>query len=147
MELMKKLEKYNKEEWILFDNAQEQFEKNSEAKKRYMIESDNLSEQGDFPEGYDDRWIVDDIEALKDVVAYSEINSFKGKLFSDMNEKERSVVIPRIIGSLSVLDAGPMAYTVKDDSIKLAWYVTNSVYIWSLADSFAVLSNEWVMLS
>ena len=142
MELMKKLEKYNKEEWILFDNAQEQFEKNSEANKRYMIESDNFSEQGDFPEGYDDRWIVEDIEALNDVVAYSEINSFKGKLFSDMNEKERSVVIPRIIESLSVLEALPTAYTVNDDSIKLAWYLNNSMLIWSLADSFAVLSNE-----
>ena len=142
MELMKKLEKYNKGEWILFDNAQEQFEKNSEAKKRYMIESDNFSEQGDFSEGYDDRWIVDDIETLNDVVAYSEINSFKGKLFSDMNEKERSVVIPRIIGSLSVLEARPTAYTVNDDSIKLAWYLNNSMLIWSLADSFAVLSNE-----
>lgn len=142
MELMKKLEKYNKGEWILFDNAQEQFEKNSEAKKRYMIESDNFSEQGDFSEGYDDRWIVDDIETLNDVVAYSEINSFKGKLFSDMNEKERSVVIPRIIGSLSVLEARPTAYTVNDDSIKFAWYLNNSMLIWSLADSFAVLSNE-----
>lgn len=142
MELMKKLEKYNKEEWILFDNAQEQFEKNSEAKNTYMVESDNLPEQGDFPEGYDDRWIVDDIETLKDVVAYSEINSFKGKVLSDMNEKERSIVIPRIIGSLSVLDAGPTAYTVKDDSIKLAWYLNNSMLIWSLSDSFAVLSSE-----
>jgi hypothetical protein len=143
MELMQKLEKYNNEDWTLFDGAQKQFEKTINSKRGYMTESNNLSEEGDFLlEGYDDNDVLNDIDTVKDVMVYSEINSFKEKLLSDMNEEERSTVIPRIIGSLSALDAPPMAYVVKDESIKLAWYLNNILLFWSLSDTVADLSNE-----
>jgi hypothetical protein len=142
MELMQKLGKYHEENWIVFDDAQNKFDQIRDKKSCYVTEMDDSSEENSYFEEYDDGHVLDDIETVKDVVAFSEITSFKGKLLSDMEEKDRIIIIPHIINSLSKLDARPMAYTVKDDSIKLAWYLNNMMHIWTLSDLFDVASIE-----
>lgn len=142
MELMQKLGKYHEENWIVFDDAQNKFDQIRDKKSCYVTELDDSSEENSYFEEYDDGHVLDDIETVKDVVAFSEITSFKGKLLSDMEEKDRIIIIPHIINSLSKLDSRPMAYTVKDDSIKLAWYLNNMMHIWTLSDLFDVASIE-----
>ena len=67
MELMGKLGKYDKEEWILFDYAQKQFEKLGDAQKKedLDIERYGFSEEGDWVGEHASNMVLDDINTMK----------------------------------------------------------------------------------
>lgn len=138
MELMGKLGKYDKEDWVLFDYAQEQFEKLGDAQKKEEldIERYGFSEEGDWVGEYASNMVLDDINTMKDIVSFAEINRYRGTLLADMSESEKIRVIPLILESLSGLNLPPTAYAVKDDVVVLAWYLNNVMWVWMLSECF-----------
>ncbi|CZQ89060.1 Hypothetical protein Tpal_1087 [Trichococcus palustris] len=143
MELMNKIKKYDNEEFLLFDWAQKQLEKTGDVREKedWLMQSYGFSEDHCYTERSERHLILDDINTMKDIIAYAEINRYRETLLSEMSEEEKETVIPRIIDSLSELYAPPTAYAIKKDAIVLAWYLNNVANVWSLTEDLQAITR------
>lgn len=98
--------------------------------------------------GENDFAVLDDVNTLKNVMVFAEINRYRETLLSDMQGGEKSEVINLIIDNLSRFHAKPVAYEIKDDSIVVGWYLNSvintfrfSECIEAMVDSYEVVDD------
>jgi len=70
--------------------------------------------------------VLDDVNTLKNLMAFAEITRYRETLLVDMTQEERDEVTKKIISNLDKFDVKPIGYEIKEDSIVIAWYL-NSV--------------------
>ncbi|MCA0151352.1 hypothetical protein LCD52_21870 [Rossellomorea vietnamensis] len=105
----------------------------------------NLMEKNPFGDGIsnengeNDFAVLDDVNTLKNLMAFAEITRYKETLLVDMTEKDRNEVTQRIINNLDMFHVKPVGYEIKKDSIVVAWYLNSVINTFTFSDQSTAL--------
>ncbi|WP_112182538.1 hypothetical protein [Paraliobacillus zengyii] len=140
--MIEQVKKYYNGKLTLINNIQGEYEQEeiSIKEKRLM----NTSQFGDEPyDSIDEEEfaVLEDINTLKNLMAFAEINSFKEILLVDMTENERYEVTQRIINNLDKFHVKPVGYEIKKDSIVIAWYLNSVINTFTFSDQSTALND------
>lgn len=135
MTLVKRTQKYYKGKLTFLNDVQTQCESEKilRREKRLMELNpfgDELSDSNDK----NDFAVLDDVNTLKNLMAFAEITRYKETLLVDMTEEDRSEVTQRIINNLDKFHVKPVGYEIKQDSIVVAWYLNSVINTFTFSD-------------
>lgn len=136
MTVIKQAQKYYKGKLTFIHNVQAEHDLKNILKKEKRL-------MGIYPFGYEtsngkdeNKFIVlDDVNTLKNVMIFAEINRYRETLLVDFQEEDRNKVIGLIIENLNEFHVKPVAYEVKGDSIIVAWYLRSVINTFRFSDS------------
>ncbi|OXS60822.1 hypothetical protein B0G93_10799 [Bacillus sp. V-88] len=98
-----------------------------------ILESDPLSEEA--VEYWPEFANLFDINCLKNIMLFAEINRYRGRLLTDINAEERNEVDRLIIEHLNQFHIRPIGYEVKRDVIVIAWYMEDVMSTYNLSEN------------
>lgn len=74
-------------------------------------------------DGKNDFAVLDNVNTLKNLMAFAEITRYKQTLLSNMTKEERNEVTAKIINNLDKFEVKPVGYEITENSIIVAWYL------------------------
>lgn len=80
-----------------------------------------------------------DINPLKNIMLFAEINRYRGRLLKDIDVEERIKVNQLIIDHLDQFHIKPIGYEVKTDVVVLAWYLEDVMRTFNLSENLPAL--------
>ncbi|WP_067727839.1 hypothetical protein [Oceanobacillus damuensis] len=110
-------------------------------KEQRLMERHPFGDELANEDGENDFAVLDDVNTLKNVMVFAEINRYRETLLSDMQDGERSKVISLIIDNLNRFHVKPVAYEVKADSIVVAWYPNTVINTFRFSESILALED------
>jgi hypothetical protein len=132
--------KYYKGNLSFFDDSKARYEDFSDTlgwELRYS-EEEPLSEEAEGFYGKEFAKLFD-INPLKNIMLFAEINRYRGKLLKDIDVGERIKVNQLIIDHLSQFHIKPIGYEVKTDVVVLAWYLEDVMRTFNLSENLPAL--------
>ncbi|MBG9587989.1 hypothetical protein [Cytobacillus firmus] len=140
MMLKEQTQKYYKGKLTFINNVQEhsRFD-NISRKELSLMERCPFGDELSDGNGENDFAVLDDVNTVKNVMVFVEINRYRETLLLDMQEGERSNVISLIIDNLNKFHVKPVAYEVKADSIVVAWYLNTVINTFRFSESIEAL--------
>ena len=132
--------KYYKGNLSLFDDSKARYEEFSDTLgwERHYLESEPLSEEAESFSGKEFAKLFD-INPLKNIMLFAEINRYRGRLLKDIEIEERTKVNQLIIDHLSQFHIKPIGYDVKTDVVVIAWYLEDVMPTFSLSENLPAL--------
>ncbi|MGW6190585.1 hypothetical protein ACWFRC_07520 [Bacillus cereus] len=145
MKIEEQAQKYYKGNLIFFDDAQEQIERfgSINQKEEWLMNLYPFSDEILYEEGDCKFAVLDDVNTLKNLMVFAEINRYKETLFSDMDDDERDKTIQLIINNLGDFHVKPIGYEIKYDSIIVAWYLNSVINTFTFSDQVTGLVNYY----
>lgn len=140
MLLKEQTQKYYKGKLTFINNGQEHIGlENISGKEQRLMERYDFGDEIFDENGENDFAVLDDVNTVKNVMVFAEVNRYREKLLSDMQDGERSKVISLIIDNLNKFHVKPVAYEVKADSIVVAWYLNTVINTFRFSESIEAL--------
>ena len=140
MLLKEQTQKYYKGKLTFINNVQEHCRlENISGKEQRLMERYSFGDELSDENGENDFAVLDDVNTVKNVMVFAEINRYREALLLDMQEEERSKVISLIIDNLNKFHVKPVAYEVKADSIVVAWYLNTVINTFRFSESIEAL--------
>ncbi|WP_226668714.1 hypothetical protein [Metabacillus litoralis] len=140
MLLKEQTQKYYKGKLNFINNVQEHNRlENILGKEQRLMDMNPFGDELSGENGENDFAVLDDVNTVKNVMVFAEINRYKETLLLDMQEEERSKVISLIIDNLNRFHVKPVAYEVKTDSIVVAWYLNTVMNTFRFSESIEAL--------
>ncbi|MGM2457250.1 hypothetical protein ACS2PT_12360 [Bacillus cereus group sp. BceL015] len=140
MLLKEQTQKYYKGKLTFINNVQEHSRlENISRKEQRLMERYPFGDELSDENGENDFAVIDDVNTVKNVMVFAEINRYRETLLLDMQEEERSKVISLIIDNLNRFHVEPVAYEVKGGSIVLAWYLNTVINTFRFSESIEAL--------
>ncbi|MCR4352016.1 hypothetical protein NT851_19455, partial [Bacillus amyloliquefaciens] len=112
---------------------------NISRKEQSLMERCPFGDELSDGNGENDFAVLDDVNTVKNVMVFVEINRYRETLLLDMQEGERSNVISLIIDNLNKYHVKPVAYEVKANSIVVAWYLNTVINTFRFSESIEAL--------
>ncbi|MFK9091713.1 hypothetical protein [Bacillus salipaludis] len=128
MLLINHIQKCYRGNLTLLEGAEEQYTRNGDLgeKEKSLMAIYPFGDEVSDSSGENDFAVLDDVNTLKNLMAFAEITRYKETLLAEMTQEERNKVIELIINNLNRFEVKPIGYEIKQDSIVIAWYL-NSV--------------------
>jgi hypothetical protein len=143
MKIVEQVQGYYKGSLTFFDDVKEQ----DESLDRVMKKEQRLMDLHPFGDELSDSndesdfAVLDDVNTLKNVVVFVEINRYRETFLSDMQEKERDIVIRLMIDNLNRFHVKPVAYEVKEDSIVVGWYLNSAINTFRFSECIEAIED------
>ncbi|TYS18051.1 hypothetical protein FZC78_09495 [Rossellomorea vietnamensis] len=132
---VKQAQKYYNGTLTFINNFQEQSEE-----EEILVKEKRLMEIYSFGEDSEsDFAVLDDVNTLKNLMAFAEVTRYKERLLADMTVEERDEVTKRIIKNLDEFHVKPVGYEIKKDSIVVAWYLNSVINTFRFSDQSTAL--------
>lgn len=141
MTVIEKAQKYYKGNLSFFDDAQEQYKHLGSVldKEKRLMEICPFGDEINDSNGENVFAVLDDVNTLKNVMVFAEINRYRETLLADMPEDERRKVTRLIINNLDKFHVKPVAFEVKEDAIVVAWYLNSVINTFRFSENIEAL--------
>ncbi|MFJ7725878.1 hypothetical protein ACIQXV_06905 [Neobacillus sp. NPDC097160] len=143
MLLKEQTQKYYKGNLTFFDDAQKQVEEleNIYKKEKRLMELNPFGDEIADSDGKNDFAVLDNVNTLKNLMAFAEITRYREDLLAEMPEDGKRKVIQLIIDNLKMFHVKPVAYEIKKDSIIVAWYLNSVINTFTFSDQVEALAE------
>lgn len=145
--VVEQMQKYYKGKLTFFGDVQEHDESQSLdrmlKKEKCLMERHPFGDELSDENGENDFAVLDDVNTVKNLMVFAEINRFRETLLSDMQEEERSEVIRLIIDNLSRFHAKPVAYELKEDTIVVGWYLNSVINTFRFSECIEAMVDRY----
>ena len=129
MQLINHIQNCYRGNLTLLEDAEEQYARDGDLdkKERSLMAVYPFGDEVSDSNGENDFVVLDDVNTLKNLMAFAEITHYKESLLAEMTQDERNKVIELIINNLNKFEVKPIGYEIKGDSIVIAWYLNPTI--------------------
>lgn len=132
MNMKEQAQKYYKGKLTFFDNAEEQVE--ILEKEKWLMDRNPFGDGYTTPVKENEFAILDDVNTLKNVMAFAEITRFREIQIVDMTQEERQNITQVIIDNLNKFHIEPIGYEITKSSIIVGWYLNSVINTFTFSD-------------
>lgn len=125
MQLINHIQKCYRGNLTLLEDLEEQYARKGvlDKKERSSVAVYPFENEISNSNGENGFAVLDDVNTLKNLMAFAEITHYKESLLVEMTQSERNRVTELIINNLNKFEANPVGYEIREDSIVIAWYL------------------------
>lgn len=134
--------KYYKGDLSFFDDSKARYEDFSDTLswELHYLETEPLSEEAEDFSGQEFAKLFD-INPLKNIMLFAEINRYRGRLLTDIDIEERDKVNQLIIDHLGQFHIKPIGYEVKPDVVVIAWYLSDVIPTYNFSENLPWIND------